>query len=136
MEPPEPTWEDVLSRIIDDSHLVTGDQLSTMVDGAVRPLGLTAEVLVVDLAQQVLTPVQPRPGEPVAVEGTIAGRAYQLGEIHSSGEGGSQGGPCGYRCSTGPTGPACCESGFHPTWSTTAYYADGAGCWPACSVIS
>jgi serine phosphatase RsbU (regulator of sigma subunit) len=91
VEPPQPTWEDVLSQIIDDSHLVTGDQLSTMVDRAVRPLGLTAEVLVVDLAQQVLTPVQPKPGAPVAVEGTIAGRAYQLGEIHPSGEGGSRG---------------------------------------------
>jgi serine phosphatase RsbU (regulator of sigma subunit) len=88
VEPPQPTWEDVLNKVIDDSHLVTGDQLSTMVDGAVRALGLTAEVLVVDLAQQMLTPVRPQPGTPVPVEGTIAGRAYQLGEIHSSGEGG------------------------------------------------
>jgi len=85
VELPQPTWEDVLSRVIDESHLVTGDQLSAMVDAAVRPLGLTAQVLVVDLGQQVLTPVQPQPGTPVAVEGTIAGRAYQLGEMHVSG---------------------------------------------------
>src|SRR5690348_2146819 len=74
-------WEDVLSQIIDDSHLVTGDALSAMADRAVRPWGLTAELLVVDLAQRSLTPVQPQPATPLAVEGTVAGRAYQLGEI-------------------------------------------------------
>ena len=84
---PQVTWEDVLTQIINESHALTGDQLSAMTDRAVRPLGLTAEVLAVDLAQQVLTPVQPRPGVPVAVEGTVAGRAYQFGEIFSGGEG-------------------------------------------------
>jgi hypothetical protein len=54
---PQVTWEDVLTQVIDESHAVTGDQLSAMTDRAVRPLGLTAEVLAVDLAQQVLTPV-------------------------------------------------------------------------------
>jgi hypothetical protein len=66
---PQLTWEDVLTQIINDSHLVTGDQLSAMVDRAVRPFGLTAEVLVVDLAQRALTPVRPQPGIPVAVKG-------------------------------------------------------------------
>ena len=61
-----------------------------MVDRAVRPWGLTAEVLAVDLAQRVLTPVRPRPGIPVAVEGTVAGRAYQLGEIFPGGDGGGR----------------------------------------------
>jgi serine/threonine protein phosphatase PrpC len=84
---PQVTWEVVLTQIINESHALTGDQLSAMTDRAVRPLGLTAEVLAVDLAQQVLTPVQPRPGVPVAVEGTVAGRAYQFGEILSGGEG-------------------------------------------------
>ncbi len=84
---PPVTWEDVLTQIINESHALTGDQLSAMTDRAVRPLGLTAEVLAVDLAQQVLTPVQPRPGVPVAVEGTVAGRAYQFGEIFAGGEG-------------------------------------------------
>ena len=75
------TWEGVFTQIINDSHLVTGDELSAMTDRAVRPLGLNAEVLGVDLAQAALSPVQPEPGTPVAVEGTLAGRAYQLGEI-------------------------------------------------------
>jgi stage II sporulation SpoE-like protein len=87
---PQVTWEDVLTQIIDESHAVTGDQLSMIVDHAVRPLGLTAEVLAVDLAQRMLTPVWPQPGVPMAVEGTVAGRAYQLGEILSGGEGGGR----------------------------------------------
>jgi hypothetical protein len=84
------TWEDVLTQIINESHLVTGDGLSVMVDRAVRPFGLTAEVLAVDLAQRALTPVRMQPGRAVAVEGTVAGRAYQLGEIVPGSEGGGR----------------------------------------------
>jgi serine phosphatase RsbU (regulator of sigma subunit) len=84
---PQVPWEDVLTQVINESHLVTGDDLSALADRAVRPLGLTAEVLAVDLAQETLTPVQPQPGEPVMVEGTLAGRAYQLGEIVRGGDG-------------------------------------------------
>jgi serine phosphatase RsbU (regulator of sigma subunit) len=80
----------VLTEIINESHTVTGDRLSLMVDQAVRPFGLTAEVLVVDLAQRALTPVRPQPGTPVPVEGTVAGRAYQLGEILPGSEGGGR----------------------------------------------
>jgi hypothetical protein len=87
---PQVTWEDVLTQIIDQSHLVTGDGLSAMVDRAVRPCGLTAEVLAVDLAQRALTPVRPQPGIPVPVEGTVAGRAYQLGEILPGSDGGGR----------------------------------------------
>ena len=87
---PRVTWEDVLTQIINESHLVTGDGLSVMVDRAVRPFGLTAEVLAVDLAQRALTPVRMQPGRAVAVEGTVAGRAYQLGEIVPGSEGGGR----------------------------------------------
>lgn len=74
-------WAGVLARVIDDAHLVTGDRLSIMLADAVRDVGLTAELLLVDLAQQVLTPLSAQANSPVQVEGTIAGRAYQLGEI-------------------------------------------------------
>jgi serine/threonine protein phosphatase PrpC len=84
---PQVTWEDVLTQVINESHAMTGDQLSEMTDRAVRPLGLTAEVLAVDLAQRMLSPVRPRPAVPLAVEGTVAGRAYQLGEIVAGGAG-------------------------------------------------
>src|SRR5919199_3426080 len=46
---PEP-WVDVLARVIDGAHLVTGDRLSTMLDGIVRDVGLTVDLLLVDLA--------------------------------------------------------------------------------------
>ncbi|MBV9013270.1 MAG: serine/threonine-protein phosphatase [Pseudonocardiales bacterium] len=77
-------WDEVHTRVINDAHLVTGDQLSAMVNGAVGRAGLTAEVLVVDLAQRLLSPVSPQLVAPIAVEGTLAGRAYQFGEITSA----------------------------------------------------
>jgi hypothetical protein len=84
---PRRAWAEVLARVVDDAHLVTGDQLSIMLDGAVRQIGLTAEVLVVDLAQRVLRPVSPQMFPPVGVEGTVAGRAYQFGEILPANDG-------------------------------------------------
>jgi hypothetical protein len=74
-------WADVLARVVDDAHLVTGDRLSAMLDKVVRDVGLTAEVFLVDLAQQLLIPISPHTSSPVQVEGTIPGRSYQLGEI-------------------------------------------------------
>lgn len=74
-------WAGVLAQVIDESHLVHGEQLSIVADEAVRKAGMTAEVLLVDLAQKVLTPVQPTPGPPLTVAGSLAGRAYQHGEI-------------------------------------------------------
>jgi len=74
-------WLTALQRVIDTSHLATGEQLSAVVDDAVHHLGLTAEMLLVDMAQRVLTPVRAGLGGQVDVVGTMAGRAYQLGEI-------------------------------------------------------
>ncbi len=74
-------WAQVHARVVDDAHLVTGDQLSVILDAAVGQLGLTAEVFLVDLAQRVLSPVSPQVLPQVEVEGTVAGRAYQLGQI-------------------------------------------------------
>ena len=74
-------WEAVLAHVIDAAHLAIGERLSVMLDDAVRPLGLTADVLVADTAQRVMTDLRPEPGAQVEVGGTTAGRAYQLGEI-------------------------------------------------------
>ncbi|HEV7831611.1 MAG TPA: PP2C family protein-serine/threonine phosphatase [Pseudonocardiaceae bacterium] len=52
-----------------------------MLNGAVHEVGLTADVLVVDLPQRVLNPMSLHRSSPVQVEGTIAGRVYQLGQI-------------------------------------------------------
>lgn len=77
-------WGDVHAHVVNDAHLTIGDQLSVMVNDVVRQVGLTAEVLLVDLAQRVLSPVSPQFASPIEVEGTLAGRAYQLGEITSA----------------------------------------------------
>ena len=74
-------WAEVLARVVDDTHLITGDRLSTMLDHIVRDVGLSADLLLVDLAQEVLNPISPHAVAPVQVEGTVAGRSYQLGEI-------------------------------------------------------
>lgn len=74
-------WDQVLSSVLEAAHVVTGDGLSVMLDDAVRPIGLTAEVFVSDLDQRQLSPVQPKAAPPVAVDGTIPGQVYQLGEI-------------------------------------------------------
>ena len=77
-------WADVLAVVADRSHLATGDQLSAMVDDAVALLGLRAEVLMVNLAQRALVMIRPGRDERVDVEGTLAGRAFQLGELVES----------------------------------------------------
>src|SRR4051794_26724908 len=74
-------WLTALQRVIDTSHLATGEQLSAVVDDAVHHLGLTGEMVLVDMAQRVFTPVHAGLGGQVDVVGTMAGRAYQLGEI-------------------------------------------------------
>ena len=76
-------WARVLSTVIEESHLITAERLTETVDRSVRHLGLAVQVLMVDLAQRELHPVptveQSTPSVPV--EGTMAGRAYQLTEI-------------------------------------------------------
>jgi hypothetical protein len=74
-------WEVVLGAVIDRAHLVTGEQIPGTVDQLVRPLGLAIEVFIVDLPQKLLKPVSDRFGPYLDVEGTVAGRAYQLGEV-------------------------------------------------------
>lgn len=74
-------WVRALAHVIEGGHLARGEDLSELIDTAVRPLRLTIELLMVDLAQRALTPVRPDPRPPVRVVGTMGGRAYQLGEI-------------------------------------------------------
>jgi hypothetical protein len=86
-------WAEVVSELVHRSHVVVGDGIASMLDELVAPLGLRAEVLLVDLGQQVLTPLgpcevggplekQPRAATAaVSVEGTVEGRAFQYGEV-------------------------------------------------------
>lgn len=75
-------WAGLLARVVDDAHLVTGDQVPQMLDAVLAPFGLTPEVLLADLAQRTLNSVRGQ-GEPAEVERTLAGLAYQRGEITS-----------------------------------------------------
>ncbi len=71
--------------MLERMHLEPAATVAATVDDALRPLGLTAEALIVDLAQVLMHPVPIGTGslvaEPVAVENTLAGRAYQLGKV-------------------------------------------------------
>jgi hypothetical protein len=78
-EPCAGDWAGVLAQVVDRAHLAVGEELSSLVDDAVRPLGLTAELFLVDLAQRVLSPIAS--GAQLDVEATPPGRCYQLGAI-------------------------------------------------------
>ncbi|WP_433505481.1 PP2C family protein-serine/threonine phosphatase [Pseudonocardia halophobica] len=79
-------WARAFAHVVDRTHLATGDELSAIVDDAVRPLGLRTVVLVADLAQQVLTPLTAQAASALSVDGTLAGRCYQTGQIIAGGD--------------------------------------------------
>jgi hypothetical protein len=71
-------WKAVLAQVSDGAHPAIGEQLSVVLDDAVHPLGLTADVLVADTAQRVLTNLRPAPGTQLELGGTTAGRARPI----------------------------------------------------------
>jgi hypothetical protein len=83
-------WVEVFMTLVDRSHLSTGDRLSAMLDDALAPVGLRAEVMLADLPQRGLHSIRPGSDEVHDVEGSLAGRAFQQGDIvlsSGSGEG-------------------------------------------------
>jgi len=74
-------WGRVLARIIDAAHLAAADELAVMLDDAVAEIGLTANVLVSDAPQRVLTSMRIGAERHIDLANSLAGRAYQLGEI-------------------------------------------------------
>ncbi len=74
-------WWQAFADIMDLSHTATGDDLPGMLCQAFGRVGMTAEMYLVDLAQRVLAPARPECVDELTVEGTLAGRAYQLVEI-------------------------------------------------------
>ncbi len=82
-------WAGVLARIIDDGHLVVADRLAVTLDEAIDGAGLTADVYLVDTPQLVLTSMRTGGARRIDLPGSLAGRAYQLGEIlAATGDGG------------------------------------------------
>jgi phosphoserine phosphatase RsbU/P len=68
-----------LVDLLQRAHLCQPDELSVEINAAVRPLGLQITVYLVDYEQHRLWPLnepeKPR-GEPLSVDGTLAGRAF------------------------------------------------------------
>nr|MDQ3989837.1 hypothetical protein [Actinomycetota bacterium] len=79
-------WWDALAGIVDRSHISTAAGLPGLVDDVIAPLGLGAEMYLIDLAQQVLRPMRGGAGSTLDVDGTVAGRAFRLGRITSGSE--------------------------------------------------
>ena len=70
-------WQRALLDLIARSHLLAGDAIAPTLDEILAPLRLGAEVYLVDREQVEFRPL--RPGAPLRVDGTLPGRAYQLG---------------------------------------------------------
>ena len=72
-------WRDALVRLLVGDRLAQDDELPTVVNEAVAPLGLEITVYVVDQEQRTLRPI-PQPGrdlpQPLGVDTTVAGRVY------------------------------------------------------------
>lgn len=70
----------VAARLLEQAHLVGPEEIAAAVAAAARPLGVTgARIYLADLQQRNLRPVPGSPDGPqvLAVDGTLAGRAYR-----------------------------------------------------------
>lgn len=74
-------WWEVLVHLINGAHITAPHELPELVDGALQPVDLVAEIYLTDLAQQILSPLRASVGEPLSVDATVAGRAYRLNEV-------------------------------------------------------
>ncbi len=74
-------WWNALADIVSRSHLSSAAGIPDLVDDAVAPLGLGAEMYLIDLAQQVLRPMRGGVGSTLEVDGSVAGRAFRLGRL-------------------------------------------------------
>lgn len=79
-------WWDTLADIFDRSHISTAAGLPGLVDDAIAPLGLGAEMYLIDLAQQVLRPMRGGAGSTLDVDGSVAGRSFRLGRLMAGSE--------------------------------------------------
>jgi phosphoserine phosphatase RsbU/P len=79
-------WTRALLDLVARSHLLAGDAIASALDEVLAPLRLGTEVYLVDHEQVELRPL--RAGVPViSADGTLPGRAYQLGEVLEGSDG-------------------------------------------------
>lgn len=81
MDNRHPGWSQALAYVIDQSHTTTGDDLPDLLRQAAGRVGMTAEMYLADLGQRMLSPLRRTEPEACTVDGTLAGRAFQLVEI-------------------------------------------------------
>ncbi|GAA0919645.1 PP2C family protein-serine/threonine phosphatase [Pseudonocardia zijingensis] len=74
-------WHEALLELLDRSNLLTGDRIAGTLDEVLAPLQLRPDVYLVDHEQVVLRPLRSTGAQPVRVDGTLPGRAYQLGSV-------------------------------------------------------
>lgn len=74
-------WQGALLDLLARSHLMSGDTIAAALDKALAPMRLHPELYLVDHEQVALRPLRTGAGPPVGVDGTLPGRAYQLGTV-------------------------------------------------------
>lgn len=74
-------WQQAMLDVIAGSHLATGATVGELLETAVVPLRLRTELYLVDHEQVQLRPLRDGAGDPLTVDGTLAGRAFQLGTV-------------------------------------------------------
>lgn len=85
--PHDAAWYEMLSEVINASHLATAQEVVGILNSACAKVGLGVGIYLADLAQRSLRPVAAEPGEPdepLLVDDTVAGRAFRLTEIVTS----------------------------------------------------
>ncbi|MDT0532864.1 PP2C family protein-serine/threonine phosphatase [Micromonospora sp. DSM 115977] len=79
-------WHRALADLVSRSHRLPPDELAATVDAALRPLGVTATVYLVDAEQHGLRPL-PGTGraapELLPIDTSLAGRAFTQVEVHA-----------------------------------------------------
>ncbi|MEH1102651.1 PP2C family protein-serine/threonine phosphatase [Micromonospora sp. CPCC 205561] len=79
-------WHRALADILSRSHRLPPDELPAAVDAALRPLGVTATIYLVDAEQRDLRPL-PGSGrlaaELLSIDTSLAGRAFTNVEVHA-----------------------------------------------------
>jgi len=79
-------WQRALLDLLTRSHLLPGDAIAPALADVLAPLRLDPEVYVIDRDQDQLRPL--RDGLPaLKADGTLAGRAYQLGQVLEGADG-------------------------------------------------
>jgi serine phosphatase RsbU (regulator of sigma subunit) len=74
-------WARALAHVIDAAHIAVADELAATLDEALAELGLGGDVYLVDAAQRSLVSMGAGGARQLDVAASLAGRAYQMGEV-------------------------------------------------------